>query len=773
MARMATGIARHRIQPFAARAITRIIHKRPRAVERCRAKIITIPGDDIAGSVADGAADAFNPRVSLLPRFAAGGDHGKFIWHGAIRCILRLEKPLRALPLIEEGRQISGQIANHWQIGQGAQFQSAIGTHHFPHMRPAGPARAAIHRHGARPAHANAAGEAIGKAWVNFALDMRNDIKHGLIVARRHIIMREASRFFTPPDTDLELFHNCQTKATGQPVQPMACCTEQEEAGMEQRGADILVAALKQAGVSRIFTLSGNHIMTIFDALIGSGIEIVHTRQEAAAVHMADAWARLTGEVGVAMVTGGQGHTNAIAALPTAMAGEVPVLLLSGHAPLRELGMGSFQEMRQADMAEPLTKLSFTAASTAGIGADVARAFRVARSGRPGPVHLSLPTDLMDARITGPALPDAAAFTAEPMPLGAEASQAIAGMITAAARPIILAPPALCTPRGKPLLAALGVAAGLPIIPMESPRGLNDPSLGAYAGVLAEADLVVLVGKALDFSLRFGRAPGISPEARFIQIEPDAAVIARGARALPGRIALAAIASAAEATEALTRAMKPHANRAWAERISTALAFRPPAWADLADASGGPIHPATLFLAAKSFLDGASDAVLISDGGEIGQWAQAILAAPTRIINGLAGAIGPSIPFAMAARAARPEARILAVLGDGTFGFHMAEFDTACRHKLPFVAVVGNDSRWNAEYEIQKRDYGANRTHGCELAPGTRYDLVAAALGGHGEYVTRAEDIAPALERAFASGKPACVNVVIEGQPAPNIRMSG
>jgi acetolactate synthase-1/2/3 large subunit len=511
--------------------------------------------------------------------------------------------------------------------------------------------------------------------------------------------------------------------------------------------------------------------MTIFDALIGSGIELVHTRQEAAAVHMADAWARLTGEVGVAMVTGGQGHTNAIAAMPTAMAGEVPVVLLSGHAPLRELGLGTFQELRQADMAEPVTKLSFTASSTAGIGADVARAFRVARSGRPGPVHLSLPTDLMDARIAAPALPDAAAFGAEAMPLGEGTAQVIAGMIAEAARPIILAPPALCSPRGKPLMAALSAAAGLPVIPMESPRGLNDPSLGAYAGVLAEADLVVLVGKALDFSLRFGRAPGISAEARFIQIDPDAGVIARGARALPGRIALAAVASAAEATEALTRAMKPHANRAWAERISTALAFRPAAWADLAGATGGPIHPATLFQAAKPFLEESADAVLISDGGEIGQWAQAILAAPTRIINGLAGAIGPSIPFAMAARAAKPEARILAIMGDGTFGFHMAEFDTACRHKLPFVAVVGNDSRWNAEYEIQKRDYGANRTHGCELAPCTRYDLVAVALGGHGEYVTKAEEIAPALERAFASGKPACVNVVIEGQPAPNIRM--
>lgn len=771
MAGMAARIARHRIQPFIARAIARIIHQGPGAVQRRRAKVILVPGHNIAGRVADGAADAFNAGISLSPRLTARRHHGKFIRHGAVRRVLRLEKPLRALPFVEERRQIRGQVADHRQIGQGAQFKRAIRTRHLADMRPAGPARAAIHCHGAGPAHANAAGEAIGKAWVKLALNMRDHIQNSLIVARRHVITREAARFLTAPDTDLELFHSTQSKATGQPVQPMACCPQQEEAGMEQRGADILVAALKCAGVSRIFTLSGNHIMTIFDALIGGGIEIVHTRQEAAAVHMADAWARLTGEVGVAMVTGGQGHTNAIAALPTAMAGEVPVLLLSGHAPLRELGMGSFQEMRQADMAEPLTKLSFTAASTAGIGADVARAFRVARSGRPGPVHLSLPTDLMDARIAAPALPDAAAFAAEPMPLGVASAQAIAGMIAAAARPIILAPPALCSPRGKPLLAALSAAAGLPVIPMESPRGLNDPSLGAYAGVLAEADLVVLVGKALDFSLRFGRAPGISANARFIQIDPDAGVIARGARALPGRIALAAIASAAEATEALTRAMQPHANQAWAERISTALDFRPPAWAALAGATGGPIHPATLFQAAKPFLEQGADSVLISDGGEIGQWAQAILSAPTRIINGLAGAIGPSIPFAMAARAAKPDARILAVLGDGTFGFHMAEFDTACRHQLPFVAIVGNDSRWNAEYEIQKRDYGANRTHGCELAPGTRYDLVAVALGGHGEYVTRAEDIAPALERAFASGKPACVNVVIEGQPAPNIRM--
>ena len=223
MAGMATGIARHRIQPFTARAIPRIIYQGPGAVKRRRPQIIAIPGHNIAGSVANGAADAFNPRIGFAPSLAAGGDHGKFIRHGAIRRVLWLEKPLCAPPFVKEGRQISRQVADHRQIGQGAQFQSAIGTHHFPHMRPAGPARAAIHRHGARPAHANAAGEAIGKAWVQFALDMGDDIQDGLIVARRYSIMRVAARFLTPPDTDLELFHERQTKATGQTVQPMAC----------------------------------------------------------------------------------------------------------------------------------------------------------------------------------------------------------------------------------------------------------------------------------------------------------------------------------------------------------------------------------------------------------------------------------------------------------------------------------------------------------------------------------------------------------------------
>jgi acetolactate synthase-1/2/3 large subunit len=531
------------------------------------------------------------------------------------------------------------------------------------------------------------------------------------------------------------------------------------------------VQALKAAGTTRIFSLSGNHIMPVYDALVGSGIAIIHVRHEAAAVHMADAWARLTGECGVALVTGGQGHSNAVAALPTAMAGEVPVLLLSGHAPLAELGLGAFQELEQARMADPVCKKAFTASSPEALAGEVAGAIRLARSGRPGPVHLSLPTDVLDARIAPPTMRGPAAYAPAAMPLSPDSAAAIAAVVARAERPVIVAPPALCTPSGRAAIAALSAASGLPVVAMESPRGLGDPSLGAFAQVLAEADLVVLLGKALDFTLRFGRAPAIAAAARFVVVDAEEAVLARAVRSLGDRVAIAALAGAAESVAALTAAVTPHGNTAWSQRLAHAIAFRPPAWDALAGAPDGPIHPATLCHALRPFI-AAPDSVLVVDGGEIGQWAQSMLGAPARIINGVAGAIGAAIPFALAARVARPDARILCVLGDGTFGFHMAEFDTAHRHGLPFVAVVGNDAKWNAEHQIQLREYGANRAHGCELAPGTRYDLVVAALGGHGEFVTSADQVAPAVERAFASGKPACVNVVIDGQAAPSIRMA-
>jgi acetolactate synthase-1/2/3 large subunit len=488
---------------------------------------------------------------------------------------------------------------------------------------------------------------------------------------------------------------------------------------MKLRGADILARALAAAGARHVFALSGNHVMPVFDAALEAQLSIVHVRHEAAAVHMADAWGRLRGEPGIALVTGGPGHANAVSALYTALAAESPLILVSGHAPLDEIGKGAFQEMRQAEVAAPLAKASWTAQSAEGLAADVARAWREARSGRPGPVHLSVPNDVLDAVTDEPPAPD---FRTAPAP--GEPAQEILEALRAARRPVIIAGPA----RMRDDARGLEEATGVPVIGMESPRGVNDPSLGKLAQVLKQADAVLLLGKRADFTLRFGAA------------------FAQGARVFS--------AERFAARERLGRG-------GWRDEVRAALAWRPPAWQQIRSCN----HPVAVCREVQRLLD-APDAILVCDGGEFGQWAQACLAAPRRVINGPAGSIGAALPFAAAAQLAAPRARVVAMLGDGTFGFHMAEVDTAVRHRLNYLAVIGNDATWNAEYQIQLRAYGAARAHGCELLP-TRYGAVAAAMGAHGEDVAGFEGLAPALARAAAAGKPACVNVMIERVAAP------
>jgi acetolactate synthase-1/2/3 large subunit len=210
----------------------------------------------------------------------------------------------------------------------------------------------------------------------------------------------------------------------------------------------------------------------------------------------------------------------------------------------------------------------------------------------------------------------------------------------------------------------------------------------------------------------------------------------------------------------------------WLAEAREALDERPSSWASIRTATPGTLHPAEVFRALRPYVERDPNTVLICDGGEFSQWGQSMLPVRRRLTNGVAGAIGCSLSFALTARLVEPKAPIFCVLGDGTIGFHLAEFETAARRNLPFVAILGNDARWNAESQIQLRDYGQNRMHGCELLP-ARYDLAVAALGGHAEFVVRAEELPQAIERALASGKPACINVMIEGTAAPALRRAG
>jgi thiamine pyrophosphate-dependent acetolactate synthase large subunit-like protein len=341
-------------------------------------------------------------------------------------------------------------------------------------------------------------------------------------------------------------------------------------------GAHLVVEALVAASVRHLFSLSGNQILSLYDATRGRGLSILHTRHEAAAVHMADAWGRLTGEPGVALVTAGPGHCNAVSALYGALMAESPVVLLSGHAPVGQIGRGAFQEIDQAAVAAPVAKASWMAKDAARLGEDITTALELARSGRPGPVHVSLPGDVLEAGVTSgsptPARDASTARAAQPTSAPPAESRATLALLAGAKRPLIVAGPAM------------------------------------------------------------------------------------------GR--------------------------------------------------------------------------------------------------------GCALPMALGAKLAHPDRAVIATLGDGTFGYHALEFDTALRYGLPIVAVVGNDARWNADYRLQLQHYGRDRTVGCELLP-SRYDRIVEAIGGHGEHVERPEDLTPAIARAIGSGRPACVNVTIEGVAAP------
>jgi acetolactate synthase-1/2/3 large subunit len=341
-----------------------------------------------------------------------------------------------------------------------------------------------------------------------------------------------------------------------------------------------------------------------------------------------------------------------------------------------------------------------------------------ARSGRPGPVHLSVPQDVLEAVVESEVLPDptAAAPAANPFP----------DELHGAERPLIIAGPAMMR---NPALRRLEEASGVPVIGMESPRGVNDPALGRLAEVLGRADAVLLLGKRLDFTLRFGRS------------------FSKGIRLLQA--------------EVLPELPEKRKTGSWLEEVRAALAYRPPEWSSIQDS----LHPVAVCRHVQRMLE-KPNAVLVCDGGEFGQWAQACLSAPHRVINGPAGSIGSALPFAAAAKLAFPDSPVVAMLGDGTFGFHMSEIDTAVRYGLSYLAVIGNDACWNAEYQIALKSYGKERARGLDLLR-TRYGAAAAALGAHGEEVLEFKQLEAALDRAVKSGKPACVNVLIERVAAP------
>ena len=542
----------------------------------------------------------------------------------------------------------------------------------------------------------------------------------------------------------------------------------------ELNGGHLFIRCLKQEGVQKVFTIVGDTILPLVDAAADEGIEFIDTRHEGAAMHMADGYARITGQPAVALFTGGPGFANAISGLPAIYTSESPVIFVAGCAELPEKGQATFQEIDQVAMAAPVSKGSWLIHEKNRIPEFVATAFRTAMSGRPGPVHLTLPIDLQEAPISEedlpPFLPQEYRNMGRSQGDPALIEQA-ANLLANAQRPVIIVGNPARYSVEPAQLEALAEATGAPIFTVEQARGLIDDlhplcfgyadgALNRTARKFREADVVLLLGKRLDHRYRYG---GIfDADAKLIQADPSAAEIGRNRGVAVGLLGdLGAIVDQLAGAAKLNRNVGPWIDELRAEQT---------AWLDSLRSNAtneAPMHPLDVYTRIEHLVD--EDTFIVLDGGDYVQWG------PLLPAGALPGPLhAPGAPSATwAARSPTPwppswptrDSKVLAFMGDGSFGFYSMEYDTCIRHNLPITGIMGNDGNWGIDRTFQLAYFG--RDVGTALRPGVRYDQVVEGIGGYAELVEQPDDVGPAVERAINSGRPSLVNITVKSGASP------
>jgi acetolactate synthase-1/2/3 large subunit len=530
-------------------------------------------------------------------------------------------------------------------------------------------------------------------------------------------------------------------------------------------GAELFVRTAVQLGIDTVFTLVGDHLNEVLAEAARAGMRVVDLRHESGVTHAADAWARIHRRPALSLVTGGPGHTNSLTGIATANLACSPLIAVSGSRPGNMADREAFQDIDQVAMARPVTKWAAEVPSAAEVPFYLRRACQVANAGRRGAVHLTIPVDVFMTRCDA-----ASSVPAQVSPCALPPDCAdVVDLLRAAQRPIVIAGSGVWWSRAEGELRSFIEHTSLPLYTITMARGTvsddhplvmgyADPALNyAVRTAFREADLFLIVGKRIDYRLAMGGTRLFSESARFIQID-----IHEEELGLNRRLDAAICGDARAALEALTRAAGavPWPPNPWLERLRSLRD-------DLQGDGGSPLHPASFFRELREALP--KDVLYSWDGGDFAHWGRAIL--PAREAGGWLrlgplGTIGSSLPNALALQLAHPGRRVVAITGDGALGFYIAEMDSAVRHKLPLVLIVGNDAGWGLERELQSFATGSAVTVACELQP-ARYDTVMKGFGGGGETVERVDQIRPAIGRAFAAGVPYCINVKIRGVRSP------
>jgi acetolactate synthase-1/2/3 large subunit len=541
--------------------------------------------------------------------------------------------------------------------------------------------------------------------------------------------------------------------------------TENEARGTEQEtgqvhGGRLVAQRLKAHGVTKLFTLSGGHLFSIYDGCRAEGIDIVDTRHEQTAAFAAEGWAKVTREPGVAALTAGPGVTNGMSALGSSQQNNSPIVVLGGRAPQMRWGQGSLQEMDHVPFVRPLTKLAATAESTAEIPELVDDALRAAVTPHSGPTFLDFPLDYVFMEAPEP---DAPAALPRPWEGDAAESREIdraAALLRDADRPVIMAGTNLYWGRGEEALLALASELGIPVFLNGLARGCvpadHEVAFSRARSVgLKGADVALVIGVPMDFRLGFGASFG--EETDIVAID-----VAEPVRPHPRPVAAELYGALPATLDALRSAAASDVDRSgWiAELRSVEDEKRAAEKAELSD-DRAPLHPMRVYGELAQVLD--RNAIVIGDGGDYVSYAGRVVDSfePGCWLDpGPFGCLGAGPGYALAAKLANPDRQVVLLLGDGAFGFSGMEYDTLARHGVNVVGVMGNNGIWALEKHPMEFLYGYSVA--AELRPATRYDQVVEALGGHGELVQRPDDLRPALDRAFEAGKPALVNVLTD-----------
>jgi acetolactate synthase-1/2/3 large subunit len=507
-------------------------------------------------------------------------------------------------------------------------------------------------------------------------------------------------------------------------------------------GGELVARALAAASVRQVFTLVGGHTTPVADACVDAGIRLVDVRHEEAAAHMAHAWSRTTGETGVALVTAGPGVTNTATGIANAWSGGAPVLLLGGRAPLAQADRGALHEIDQIALMQPITKWAATVYEAERLPEYVARALAEARAGRPGPVFLELPSDVLRAEAdvqttVAPAAPPRAA--GDPAAIAAAAE-----LLGGASRPLVVGGSGVFWSGASRELVSLVERLEAPVLVSHAARGIVPDDHRNHVGAarsraLRGADVVLVVGSRFNFMLAYGQPPRWNPHARVVQVDADPAALGRNRH-----VDVAIAGDAGLVLRQLREAVPKRAPATWLAELRAADAAARARLARLAqEETGGAMHPLALCASLAEALE--PDAFLAVDGGDILSFARQ--AVPSRrpggwLDSGSFGCLGHGIASACAAKIAFPDRQAVALVGDGAFGLGAVELDTAARHGLPILVVVSNNSAWGIEATSQQMEFGRAVATSLEERP---YHLLAESLGCEGRRVGTRRELDDAL----------------------------